>query len=176
MENYFIQFSSKNFENYNNQGINSFKKSNKRNKKYIACNYKWKEFFSDDEDNSYYNLSLYNNYASQNKFKKRPKLSQDSICLNKHKSHKTQANNIFKEDNKKQSQKSDIIIRTKITNKKVSFSVDNFIKYIDVESYKKYNILNTNSEPFLEGIYYDNLKGKKNFENKADVKCTCFIF
>ena len=169
MENYLFLNNSRNLEKSNNQGINVFNKFKKKKKKYIACNYNWKEFCSDDEDNSYYNYSLYDNNAKTNKSIKKRKFSQDTVCLHKNKLHKASTNKGFKEENKS----SESLSKTKISNKKVRFSD---VKYIDVESFKKYNTSNTNYDPFFEGIYYNNLKEKKMLDDKADVKCTCFIY
>ena len=59
----------------------------------------------------------------------------------------------------------------KISNKKVRFRKKNFVKYIDVESYKKYNTLNTSTDSSVNS--YNNTNEDN---NKADVKCTCLIY
>ena len=56
--------------------------------------------------------------------------------------------------------------KKKPKNKKVHFLESNFVQYINVESYKKYNSLNVERDPFSKGLR----------DNKADVKCICFIF
>ena len=169
MENYLFLNNNKDLEKSNIQAINVINKYHKKKKKYIACNYNWKEFYSDDEDNLYYNFSLYNNNTNQSKSIKKRKFSQDTVCLYKNKLHKTPTNKRFKEE----SNSSESLSKTKISKKKVRFSD---VKYIDVESFKKYNTSNTNYDPFFEGIYYNNLKEKKMLDDKADVKCTCFIY
>ena len=169
MENYLI----KNFENMNNQAINNFKKLYiKKKKKYIACNYDWKEFYSDDEENPYNNLSKNDRSFKKNKEKSTKKLSNCSTL-----SHKTQLKKSYTMNKIQNRIKLDIKNVSnnekrscKISNKKVRFPAKNLVKYIDVESYKKYNSLNTDVE-FSINDEHDYLK-----EEKAEVKCTCFLF
>ena len=164
MKYYLSNFEFNNLNDKNNQQISGYNKSLNKKKKYIANNYNWKVFHSDEEDNSYYNLALNDNYINQNKIKKNRRLSQNSISTNAEKSLKSNA--IY---NNMKNQLKNINIITKnnklndMHNKKVHFLDNNFVKYINVESFKKYNI---NEEPFLEDKNSD----------KADVKCTCFIY
>ena len=164
MKYYLSNFEFNNLNDKNNQQISGYNKSLNKKKKYIANNYNWKVFHSDEEDNSYYNLALNDNYINQNKIKKNRRLSQNSISTNAEKSLKSNA--IY---NNMKNQLKNINIITKnnklndMHNKKVHFLDNNFVKYINVESFKKYNI---NEEPFLEDKNSD----------KTDVKCTCFIY
>ena len=163
MKEYLTNFEFNSINNKNNQQISGYNKLSKKKKKYIANNYNWKEFHSDEEDNSYYNSALNDNYINQNKIKKNRRLSQNSISTNADKSLKPYNINIMK----KQIKNINIITKKNklndINSKKVHFLDNNFVKYIDVESYKKYNI---NEESFLEN---EN-------SNKANAKCTCFIY
>ena len=163
----------------NNIRINHYKKKiNKKKKKYKACNYNWKEFYSDDEDNSYYNYNLNNNYINQTKLKKSRTLSQNSYLTNKDMDKEKDKS----KNSKKPKRESRYLLENqnyvllnnklnKISNKKVRFRKKNFVKYIDVESYKKYNILNTSTDSSVNS-YNDTNEGN----NKADVKCTCLIY
>ena len=163
MKKYLENLEFNNINNNNNQQICGYNKYPKKKKKYIASNYNWKEFHSDEEDNSYYNSALNDNYINQNKIKKNRRLSQNSISTNADKSFKPNIINIM---NKQLKNINTITKNNKLNDihsKKVHFLDKNFVKYIDVESFKKYNI---NEEPIL---------GNKN-SDKADAKCTCFIY
>ena len=61
-------------------------------------------------------------------------------------------------------------VSSKTSNKKVHFPTKNLVKYIDVESYKKYNSINTDINSSID----DN--EEYFIEQKADVKCTCLLF
>jgi len=161
MKTDFANFEFNNISNKYNQQISGYNKLPKKKKKYIANNYNWKEFHSDEEDNSYYNLALNDNYINQNKIKKIRRLSQNSVSTNAEKSFKS---NIM---NKKLKNINTISKYNKLNDlhsKKVHFLDNNFVKYINVESFKKYNL---NEEPFLDN---------KENNDKVDVKCTCFIY
>ena len=161
MKTDYANFEFNNISNKYNQQISGYNKLPKKKKKYIANNYNWKEFHSDEEDNSYYNLALNDNYINQNKIKKIRRLSQNSVSTNAEKSFKS---NIM---NKKLKNINTISKYNKLNDlhsKKVHFLDNNFVKYINVESFKKYNL---NEEPFLDN---------KENSDKADVKCTCFIY
>ena len=165
MKYYLSNFEFNNLKDKNIQPISGYNKSLKKKKKYIANNYNWKEFHSDEEDNSYYNLALNDNYINQNKIKKNRRLSQNSISTNAEKSFKS---NVIYNNMKNQLKNINTITKNNklndIHSKKVHFLDNNFVKYINVESFKKYNI---NEESFLEN---------KENSDKADVKCTCFIY
>ena len=156
------------FENSGNQGNNNCKNITKKKRKYIACSYDWKEFYSDDEDNSYNNLSVNINSNKKRKF------SQISNSSYKDKIKKTytinKIQNRYKLENKNVDNTHNIKIN-KISNKKVRFLKKNFVKYIDVESYKKYNILNTD----IDSIN-DNSFQREIIDENADAKCTCILF
>ena len=64
--------------------------------------------------------------------------------------------------------KSEINKISKNKNKKVKFLTPQFVEIIDVESYKKYNEINTSKDP-----YDNNNENKK--ENKTKLICSCFI-
>ena len=175
MENY-LNKNNCYFENSSNQGNNIYKNSVKKKRKYIACSYNWKEFYSDDEDNSFHNLSLNINSINQKDSHKKRKFSQISNSSYRDKIKKTytinKIQNRYKLENKYVNNSNDIKTN-KISNKKVRFLKKNFVKYIDVESYKKYNTLNTdidsvneNNDPFKREI----------IDEKADAKCTCILF
>jgi hypothetical protein len=170
MEVYLIK-KNNNFENMNNQAINNFKKFGKKRKKFIACNYDWKEFYSDDEENSYSNLTK----NEQDKTKRTRKLSH---CSNVDRIKKTYTINkiqnridldIKNVDNNIRNRRTSKV-SSKTSNKKVHFPTKNLVKYIDVESYKKYNSINTDINSSID----DN--EEYFIEQKADVKCTCLLF
>ena len=160
--NKFNNFENNNSKDYSNniQRTNHFKKIIKKKKKYIACNYNWKVFYSDDEDNNInQNLKL----NDKNKNSKKRKFSYSSISIYKDNIYKKNTMDKTRDD----SELNNMNKVTKIQNKKVSFLKGcDLVKYIDVESYKKYNLINANDEPFL----------LNRIENKVDLKCTCFIF
>ena len=174
MGDYLIQDNNRFFDNVDNQRNIRYKKINKKKKKFIACNYDWKEFYSDDEDNSYYNYNsnLNNIYINKHKLKKTRTLSVN-LNLKKKDSFKkiNMINKIYdiNLDNNYIKNKSN-----KSSNKTVRFQDQNFVKYIDVESYKKYNILNTSSDSSLN-TDNDSIPENDN-NNKVDVKCTCLIY
>ena len=159
MKEYLTNFEFNNINNKNNQQISGYNKFSKKKKKYIASNYNWKEFHSDEEDNSYYNIALNDNYINQNKIKKNRRLSQNSVSTNAEK-------NIINIMNKQLKNINTISKNNKLNDihsKKVHFLDSNFVKYIDVESYKKYNVNG------------DSVFGNEK-SDKSDVKCTCFIY
>ena len=162
------------FENKNYQTINNFKKFGKKKKKFIACNYDWKEFYSDEEDNEYANLTNY----EQDKTKRMRKFSYCSNLSHHDRIKKSDTINkipnrinldIKAVDNNKDNRRSSKT-SSKTSCKKVHFPAKNLVKYIDVESYKKYNSLNTEINSSTDN-------GEDYFiEQKADVKCTCLLF
>ena len=163
MRNNLIRYN--NFDNINYKGssnqneINNNYNKYKKKRKYIACNYNWKVFYSDDEDNNDIELNDKNTNAKNGK---KRKYSQSSISTYKEIIHKKSTI-----DSRVNGNINNIKNIVKLPNKKVRFpDEDNFVKFIDIESYKKYNSINTNDNQFL----------LKNNEDKADLKCTCFIF
>ena len=166
---YYLNKNNCYFENYK-QKNNNYKNNVKKKRKYIACDYDWKEFFSDDEDNSYHNLSLNINSNKKRKF------SQISNVSYKDKIKKTYTINRIQNRYKLENKNIDNIQNNKINkkiNKKVRFLKKNFVKYIDVESYKKYNTLNTDIYSINEN---DDSFQREIIDEKADAKCTCFLF
>ena len=163
------------FDNMDSQRNNGYKILNKKKKKFIACSYDWKEFYSDDEDNSYNIFNLNNNSLNKKKLKKSRTLSVNSNVIKKGSLKKANMINKIYEitlDNNNLYKK-----LHKNINKTVRFQDENFVKYIDIESYKKYNILYTNSDSSLntdnDSIY--SIPNNEN-NNKVDVKCTCLIY
>lgn len=125
-----------------------------KKKRIKACEIPAKEFFSDDEDDNFNlkkNSGLISKYNNQRKIniKDINKFSKNSILIYKEQLQqkstidqtpsKRSERLIFKEEKIKKVKK--------ISNKKVSFSKENFITYINVESYKKYNWDNSNKDP-----------------------------
>ena len=164
------------FENKDNQENNNYKNIVNKKRKYIACNYDWKEFYSDDEDNSYQNLSMNINSINQKDSNKKRKFSQITNSSYKDKIKKTytinRILNRYKLENKNVDNTQNNKIN-KISNKKVRFLKKNFVKYIDVESYKKYNTLNTDIDSINENN--DSFQ-REIIDEKADAKCTCILF
>ena len=173
MGEHLIQYNNL-FDNVDSQRTSRYKKINKK-KKFIACSYDWKEFYSDDEDNSYYNFNLNNNYINQNKLKKSRTFSVNSNLTKKGSLKTTNTINRNNLDNKT----NNIYFKNKLNkykNKKVRFRVKNFVKYIDVESYKKYNVLNTSVDDYASINTYNDSIDENEKNNKVDVKCTCLIY
>ena len=161
MQNYFIIYN--NHDNINYKDYSSEKhKSNlynkfKKKKKYIACNYNWKVFYSDDEDNN--DIESNKNTNVKNGIKR--KYSQSSISIYRENLHKKSTIDRTDDTSK------NLNNITKTPTKKVRFlDGENLVKYINVESYKKYNSTNTKDNPYL----------LQNMDDKIDLKCTCFIF
>ena len=172
MGDYLTQYNINIFDNVDNQRNNRYKILNKK-KKFIACSYDWKEFYSDDEDNSY-NFNLNSNYINKNKLKSSCTLSvnSNSNLKKKHQLKKTNIiNKIYDINSDNNNLKNKI---NKNSNKTVRFQDQNFVKYIDVESYKKYNLVNTSSDSSLN-TNNDSIPDNEN-NNKVDVKCTCLIY
>lgn len=166
MENILIRNIINNEENKinENKGISLYNNINKKHKKYIACNYNWKEFYSDEEDNNTRQKSDLNNLNNIPKKLNKRKLSHNSIMIYKENIQKryTIDNKFVKAYKLEYNDKINKNRNNKLSNKKVTF---NIVKYINVESYKKYYAANTDDEINSNII-----------ENKADLKCTCFIF
>jgi hypothetical protein len=117
-----------------------------------------KEFFSDDEDNDSNiknkNFGIINKFTKQRKIKINSinKFSKNSILIYRDQLQKKSTMD------KTPSKKSERLIfneekilkdKTKSNNnKKVSFAKDNFVTYINVECYKKYNFDNSSKEPY----------------------------
>ena len=150
------------YEDYT-QRILFYKKYDKKKGKYIICSNNEKVFYSDDEDENFYqNLNLINKYMNPNIIKSKRKLSQNIVITCKDKLHKKNTiinkNEFDKIINNPQRN-----IKNK-KNKKVHFLDVDFVKFIDVESYKKYNSL------------YTNKYSSDEIQEYANAKCTCNIF
>ena len=136
----------------NSKGIFSPKK-----KRIKAYEIKVKTFFSDDEDDEY-NLkikksSMISRFNNQRKInvKHINKFNQNSILIYKEQLQKKSTIDQTpskKSEGLKFSEDKIFKVKKNINNKKVSFPKDNFITYINVESYKKYNWDNSNKDPY----------------------------
>ena len=168
-------------EDYNNKTINEDYSTDRgteiyKNKKYdkkrkIKANeipLPIKDFYSDDEDNDAFKIK-FNKYNNQRniQIKTTRKHSQNSILIYKQQLQKKST--IAQTPNKKGEREINILeINSKIKDKnkktkKVNFPKENFLKIIEIESYKKYNCDHSNIEPYSED------------KIKADSKC-CLIF
>ncbi len=164
MENYLFKSNKAiNGDDLNDKGNDYYKKIMEKKRKIKAYDIPKKVFFSDDEDDNQ-SISKYNKYNNQRRIRTNSmhnKYNQNSILIYKEQLHKkstieqtpnkkTERKNIIKEDKiSKNLQKSKI-------SKKVTFQTNNFITYIDIESYKKYNGENSQIEPYSE----DKIKAK----------------
>ena len=171
MENYFYLNNSKIIEDDLSDKRDLIKKLIDKKRKIKAYEIPVKEFFSDDENEfKINNLGLINKYTNQRKIKiKRVhKYNQNSLLIYKEKKKKKstidqtpkkrkESQNILIEDID-----SETVTKNKIS-KKVTFAKDNFVNYIDVESYKKYNCNNSNKYAYSED------------KVKCDSKC-CLIY
>ena len=93
----------------------------------------------------------------------------ENIYNSNNKNTKTKDEMLYREKNKEINMlKSEINKISKNKNKKVKFLTPQFVEIIDVESYKKYNEINTSKDP------YDNTNENKK-ENKTKLICSCFI-
>ena len=68
------------------------------------------------------------------------------------------------------------------SNKKVSFLKPKFVTIIEVESYKKYNELNTSKDPYAElfknmtqNNNNNDINNEKKENGKESINCSCFI-
>ena len=163
MEDYlFKHYKNINEENSTEQGIELYNKSNKK-RKIKANEIQVKEFFSDDDNDENEKkkkkkkIGLISKYTNQRKinFKKDYKYSKNSILIYKEQLYKKST--IDQTPNKKRERQNILIedITSKDTakdkpSKKVTFMKDNFVEYINVESYKIFNSSNTNKEPHSE--------------------------
>jgi hypothetical protein len=97
--------------------------------------------------------------------------------------------------NNKKGKNTTIIKHNNNKTKKVSFQKPNFVTIIDVESYKKYNELNTCKDPFEDFVFMRNenninninmdinnnnknegIKGENNGKVRVNCSCSCSIF
>lgn len=168
MENYL----NKNYKDINDDNLSEkylYKKIEKK-KKIKACQIQVKEFFSDNEDDNFKNdkYEIIDKYTNQRKVKinRTPKKTKNSILL--YRDHLQKKSTMDHTPNKKSGRqnifKEDISSKNTGRNKKakkVNFPENNFVIYINIESFKKYNCENSNINPYRE--------------NKADSKC-CMTF
>ena len=110
--------------------------------------------------------------------------NEDENYILHHKFHRSNSVDLYKKHKMKKSNKTnknDEIYECFRKNKKVSFLKPQFITIIEVESYKKYNELNTIKDPYAEifksvGINYNNNKNNEQKENgKESINCSCHI-
>lgn len=152
--------------------VDLYKKIKEKKRKIKAHEILVKEFYSDDEEEENINGLKYKNYGIISKYKgqrdsiktmKPSFVRKNSILIyKKHIQKKSTMDKINQNINKETSVNN--TIKNKNSNKKVFFPDTNFVTYINVESYKKYNYDNCNKDFFSE---YD--------ENKAKSKC-CNIY
>ena len=169
MENYFYENNNKSMseEELNDKKINVFNKLKNKKKKIKAYEIQVKEFFSDNEDENYKikRNNIIDKYGKQKKvqLKQYHESTKNSILFYKDQLQKKSTIETPNKKTERQNFKEDINSKStarKSKTKKVNFP-QNFVKYINIESYKKYNSEN----------YYLSLKLA---ENKVDSKC-CII-
>ena len=173
MEDYFYQNNPKIIEDDFSDKRDLFKKLIDKKRKIKANEIPVKEFFSDDEDeHKINNFGLINKYTNQRKIKIKiknmRKYSQNSLLIYKEQLQKKST--IDRTPNKRKERINilieDIDCETTAKNKiskKVTFAKNNFVIYIDIESYKKYNYNNSNKYAYSED------------KVKCDSKC-CLIY
>ena len=109
--------------------------------------------------------------------------NEDENYILHHKFHRSNSVDIYKKHKMKKSNKAnknDEIYECFRKNKKVSFLKPQFITIIEVESYKKYNELNTIKDPYAEifqnmGKNNNNINNEKKENGKESINCSCFI-
>ena len=171
MEDYFYKNNSRIIEDDSSDKRELIKKLIDKKRKIKAYEIPVKEFFSDDEDEfKKNNFGIINQYTNQRKIriKRMNKHNQNSLLIYKY--HLQKKSTIDQTPNKKKERQNilieDIDSETTAKNKiskKVNFAKDNFVIYIDVESYKKYNCNNSNKYAYSED------------KIKCDSKC-CMIY
>lgn len=166
MENYLLN----NNENIDGLNDKDLYKKIKSKKKIKAYQIQIKEFFSDNEDEDFKSnkYGVIEKYSNQRKVKTKciSKKTKNSILVYKAQIQKKSI--IEKTPNKNKERqnlfKEDISSKNTCRNKKlkkVNFPENDFVVYIDIESFKNYNCNNSNIYPFRE--------------NKVNSKC-CIIF
>ena len=110
--------------------------------------------------------------------------NEDENYILHHKFHRSNSVDIYKKHKMKknnQTNKNDDIYECFRTNKKVSFLKPQFITIIEVESYKKYNELNTIKDPYAEifknlgNKNNNNMNNKQKENGKESINCSCYI-
>ena len=148
---------------------NIFYKIKTKNKKIKAYDIPSKCFFSEDEEDDYNeirntNFGIINKYSKKRSIinpKAPPRLRKNSILIYK---NKLNNKNKRKYRNKSEIKDEKDYFHINKNSKKVTFLKPNFIEYIDVESYKKYNY-----DSYMD-FYSDN-----KLLDGAESKC-CTIF
>ena len=171
MEDYFYKNNTRIIEDDLSDKRELIKKLIDKKRKIKAYEIPAKEFFSDDEDEfKKNNFGIINKYTNQRKIKikRMYKYNQNSLLLYKDQLQKKST--IDQTPNKKRERQNilieDIDSETTVKNKiskKVNFPKNNFVVYIDIESYKKYNCNNSNKYAYSED------------KIKCDSKC-CLIY
>ena len=165
MENYFYENNNKSMseEELNDKKINVFNKLKSKKKKIKAYEIQVKEFFSDNEDENYKikRNNIIDKYGKQKnvQVKQHHESTKNSILFYKDQLQKKSTIETPNKKTERQNFKEEINSKStarKSKTKKVNFP-QNFVKYINIESYKKYNSDN----------YYLSLKLA---ENKVDSK------
>ena len=110
--------------------------------------------------------------------------NEDENYILHHKFHRSNSVDIYKKHKMKKNNKTnknDDIYECFRTNKKVSFLKPQFITIIEVESYKKYNELNTIKDPYAEifknlgNKNNNNMNNKQKENGKESINCSCYI-
>ena len=112
---------------------------------------------------------------------------EDENYILHHKFHRSNSVDIYKKhkmkkNNNKNKNINDDIIDYFRKNKKVSFLKPKFVTIIEVESYKKYNELNTSKDPYAElfknmtqNNNNNDINNEKKENGKESINCSCFI-
>ena len=158
MEDYFYQNNQRIIEDDTSEKRDLIKKLIDKKRKIKAYEIPVKEFFSDDEDEfKGNNFGLINKYTNQRKIKikRMHKYNQNSLLIYR---DQLQKKSTIDQTPKKRKESYNILIedinsetteKNKIS-KKVNFPKDNFVVYIDIESYKKYNCNNSSKYAYSE--------------------------
>ena len=112
---------------------------------------------------------------------------EDDNYILHHKFHRSNSVDIYKKhkmkkNNDKNKNANNDIIDYFRNNKKVSFLKPKFVTIIEVESYKKYNELNTSKDPYAElfknmtqNNNNNDINNEKKENGKESINCSCFI-
>ena len=175
MEDYFFKNNEKMYkDDLTEKGIELFKKRMDKKRKIKAYEINVKDFFSDDDENENIikreKFGIINKFTNQRKIKLKKTNTYYPNSILMYKDQIQKKSTIDQTPNKKKERINFLIedIGSKNTDKnripkKVTFPKDNFIIYVDIESYKKYNCLHSNKDAYSED------------KIKSDSKC-CTIF
>ena len=170
MEDYLFKNKITSNENItSDKGYELYRKKISKKRKIKAHEIQIKDFYSDEEDDSAFKKK-FNKYNNKRKIEVKDgyKNNQNSILIYKQLLQKKSTIDQTPRENGRQRFFSDDHISSKNKDKnkiskKVNFAKDNFVKIIEIESYKKYNCDNSNIEPYSED--------KKKEESKCCLIC-----